>query len=839
DNDGVIEATLKARTHPGANGEVMLTAALDGDMPPGEDWVIAIHGKAPTAATAAGADPSACLDRAHRPDGRSDGAFALTLIPDAPAFEQPQEMDVVFMLDTSSSRTTSSLAAAARFIQGALEALNADDRFALVMFDVTARVLPGGLQAPREGNIAKALGALKTTLPMGATDVAGAFKAAEEQFARTARANTCIVYIGDAEATYGERAAEAIRKQAERTLAALKAGMYAVLTGPEVTGGAVNVSAWHARTLNALAQLSGGPVVQLTPDVRPADAGRKLVQSLGAPVLRHARLELRGPDGAVMDTTPAIVGGVFMDRALAAFGRYAAAGKATVTLSGTLDGQSYSRSWAIELPGQELANAVVEKLWARSRIGELQAFGDPQAANQAAALAKAHNLLSRNTAFLVLESERLYGDYRIARSRDNKPSADEMRVRMLAGTAVPPAARGLDAADSAAAAQNIRIAAKSTLGTTAAGFPISIGGTMVAVSLQEARVLERPEKLMHGDTILTHRQAFERRLRLSRLIAAERALPFEPETVFPQLWLQALERPPERLQGIFANAESPNVQDAEGLGDEAVWAVVLKQLSTPPTGWRQRNSPPEPVEEQLDRLLNLGKCSQVTLSDDGKTLCVDSHLLAHQILGSLLLAKPPQHYKATGHSEVLRVIITRREAAYPLEAVAPERLSAAWNFLAQLALVERQYQLSEELAGRALEASAAYATNGRPAGVLSHMIRGLAMEMRADYPAASQAYAAMLAGSRPLPKGGHALTYSALVTTMILGENVDGAIAVLERWCAQSYTPEVAGRLGEAYLLRDRRTDAIRAFSIPVEYGQANGADFAAPEDFLKRTPKG
>ena len=115
------------------------------------------------------------------------------------------------------------------------------------------------------------------------------------------------------------------------------------------------------------------------------------------------------------------------------------------------------------------------------------------------------------------------------------------------------------------------------------------------------------------------------------------------------------------------------------------------------------------------------------------------------------------------------------------------------------------------------------------------MILGLTAQMSGDYTEASKHFAATLAGTEPLMKGTHALTYSALVTTMAIGGNIDGAITVLERWCANSYSPEISLRLGEAYQLAHRRDDAIRALSIPVEYGQDCGAEYKLPEDFLKR----
>ena len=839
-----VSATLNPRVQPGANGMFTLSAVIDGEVATPEDWAITLQHKAPQApakapaGAAVAADPNACIFRAFRPDTKSDGAYALTLIPDAPNDGQPKDVDVIFMLDTSSSRSSASMAASCELIRAGIEALNLDDRFALVCFDVTTRVLPGGLQQPFERNVDHAKEMLKTSLPLGATDVAGAFKTVEELFARTARAHTYVIYLGDADASYGETDMDAVRKQAEQSLRALHADMFAVYGGTRKSGD-VNLVQQYARGLEALGKFSGGPVLELTPSLRPSDAGRTLIHSLGAPVLSHAKLEVTTDDGAAIDSSPGIVGGLTLDRAYTTFGRFTKNGSAKVVLSGTLHGEEYRRAWTVEFPKQENANGTIEKLWARARIGQLNASGDRQSADEAMRLALRHGILSQNTAFLVLESEQMYSDYKIAHT-DRRPDAGELRSRMLAGTAMPlESAPGFDPADALTAAQSMRIAAKPPLANSMAGAPIQIGDTKVKLSLQDVKIVERAEKFKAGDAILTHRQAFERRMGLTRLIAAERGLPFEPETVFPKIWLEAIN---SKLSPVntFANNEltTAGKRDDTSLADIRVWTEVQRQPAAAPT-WRSKMAQPDAIEDQVDHLLNTDKPSQIKIADDNSALFVDSHLFAQQILGELLMDNAPQHYKVLGGtSEVMRVISTRRPLTYSLKGIEPLRLSAAYNFLAELALIEHQYDLAGKMAERSIEASEKYTVSGKPVAALSHMILALSAQVSGDYSEASKQYAAMLAGTDPLLKGTHALTYSALVTTMAMGGNADGAVTVLERWCANAYSPEITVRLGEAYQLAHRRDDAIRALSIPVEFGQESGKDYPRPEDFLKKTRK-
>lgn len=874
-----IRATLNPKVKSVDSGATMLSVVLDSEITSPEDWmvtlqtnlpaqndglVIAAKNAAPALSQPNGpaADPNACIFRAHRSDTKVDGSFALTLIPDAPHVEQPKEVDVIFMLDTSSSRSRASMAASCELIRASIETLNLKDRFALVCFDVTTRVLSGGLQEPFERNVDRAMEMLNSSLPMGATDVAGAFKTVEDLFARTARPNTYIVYLGDADASFGVTDKEAVGKKVEHALSALHADIYAVYSGPRanvtvnapvVGNGAavVNVPAnaaanaanapvkgldLHAQGLEALAKLTGGPVVNLSQDVRPADAGRSLIHSLGAPVLSRASLEVTADDGTQLECTPPIAGGITLNSAITAFGRYAKVGKATASLSGMIKGEFYRRAWTVEFPKQELANAAVEKLWARAHIGHLNTTGVAQDNAEAMRLALKYGILSQNTAFLVLESEKLYADYRIARA-GRKLAPNELRSRLLAGTPTPSEAAPGDASAVQLAAQSMRIAEKPQLANSTTGVPVTIGTTKVKCSLQDVKIVERPDRIKAGDPVLSHREALERRIALSRLIAFERGLPFEPETVFPKLWLEALDN--ANAQFLFANNEATTGGKRDDVADDRVWSVVQKQLTAAPASWRSKVQPADPSEEQIDRLQHPDKVSQIKISDDSTAIYLDSHLFAHQILGDLLMDNAPKHYKHNGGpSEVLRVIGTRRALTYSLKGVTPERLCAAWNFLAQLALVEHQPEIAEQFATRAIDVSAQYAASGQPLAALSHMILGVTAQVSGDYKGASKQYAAMLAGTDRLMKGSHGLTYGALVTTMALGGNLDGVISVLERWCSESYSPEIAVRLGEAYLLAHRRDDAIRALSMPLEFGQDNAADFARPEDFLKKTRK-
>ncbi|MCZ7647326.1 MAG: VIT domain-containing protein [Planctomycetota bacterium] len=810
----VVEPTLDAQAKQGVWDDVVLNASLGNGEAPKDDWVVTIRTPATGAQAAQAAE---CQLQAYRPVSGKPGRFALTLTPQAELASIADPVDVLFVVDTSANRRGSEYTAAKRIVYEALRRLRAEDRFALVAFDILARTLDGGWQSPSDDNLEKAGAFLEKLQPMGATDVAGAFRTIEMDLAQGVRERARVVFLGDAEATYGARNAGELKTAVERTLEKLNAEMYAVWTGE-----GLNAPALPGEPLAKLARLSAGPVLRLGRDVDPRLIGERLGSRLGMPVLRDVKVKLELANGSECEFVEPVAGGIAANVSTTLFGVYKLAGEATVKLDAMLGGKPYSRAWKVKLPAVEARNVAVGRLWARAKIGALE--GQPE---EASAVALEHKVLSRNTSFLVLESERMYQDFNISR-----PNKEQQRYDLASRTI----GGGIESTGpaEARAPRERRMELLELRAFNGRGFgaplsgPVDVGGVRVNLSLQGAEVTAIQEA---GGKRLSTAELMERRLGISRQLASARGLPFEAETAFPQLWLSVLDESADgRAEEFRARFGS----------DEAAWKAVAVQPAASPKEWRPSFEAPPAREQQLARLMSPLRRSYADVSADGVKVSLDSHLVAHQILSALLKGPGAHQLHANrGDSEVMRLIKTQNACTYRLEGVAAESRIAAWNFLSQLLLAEGQSKPALELAERALaeEDALRTASDPRPAR-LSRLLAGLACQQRARYEEAAMHYRRMLETSLPLEDAGRDMVYWSLVTTMVEAGDRDGAILVLERWCYETqYRLDLCEELGKFYRQVNRFDDAIRACSTPCEFNPDLGLGIVAPQDFVPAAP--
>ena len=800
-----LSSTLGSAFKPLGNAGAEFLAAFDGRTPPpAYAWDISIQ----SARGARGQDSGAVL-QAHRPNAAKAGAFGITVLPEMFGDKAPEALDVIFLVDTSASRTVAQHAAAARFIEGAVRGLHPHDGFGIVTFDVVARCMPETLVTPGCAQAAPALEWLQNQMPLGATNAAAAFSAVSTFHAQSP-APVKLVFIGEAHSTYGLQKDEEIRAAAEKAIAALGAEFFVVDLDPRA----------DAEPCRAFEGLECRKIVASkdTPEMAGEDFVACLSGRAETPVLRNAKLHLRDRGGALLSCTPRAPCSLAVNTGATFFGKYDAAGPVTVTLTGSWDGRNVSRAWTVNLPELETANPSIPRLWARARIGELQAEQTVQSFAAATELSKASGVLGRRTAFLVLESEEIYRDFQIQRNAGQPLAAAPLRSKFLAGTDLSPEPR------EEVAFGGIRASNPLLLNTARKG-SAEIHGVLLEVSLQEARATGQrnyARKLTHADLV-------ERRLALTRLVAEERGLPFEPETTFTRLWLDALAAPMPAMAQMF-----------DATSASALWKIVDAQKSTPPDRWRSDSTartigqggvtstvPLAADEAQMDRLMETEKKTGIKFLDD-VAVQLDSHLLAHHIFGSLLLGKESGHFNRRGGAgEVARVTNTRRTFVYFLRDASAEKRAAALTFLSQLALVEGQHELAGQLAGRVLTLAA-----GLPGGSAPHaeLVRILSLHLRADLRAAANGYMALLkrdGGSGPLSKP--------LVRTLVECNDMPGVAAAVEGWCrAENYRKDLLALLAETYLVLRRPDDAIRAYSTIVEFNPAMGQNIKTPEDFLK-----
>jgi Ca-activated chloride channel family protein len=108
------------------------------------------------------------------------------------------------------------------------------------------------------------------------------------------------------------------------------------------------------------------------------------------------------------DTTGAVVGKIYRGQQLVLFGRYEGAGTATVTLDARLTGQDKMYRTRFEFPAVDTDNPELERLWALSRIEEIELLVDTglldgnEAGDAIRDLGVGYQLVTDETSMLVL-----------------------------------------------------------------------------------------------------------------------------------------------------------------------------------------------------------------------------------------------------------------------------------------------------------------------------------------------------------------------------------------------------------------------------------------------------
>jgi hypothetical protein len=291
-----------------------------------------------------------------------------------------------------------------------LDDLRPGDRFTLVLGDVRASAMAGGLRAGGPDEKAAALAWLDANEPDGASDL-GRLLIAAGVAARDARASglePVVVYLGDATPTWGETRAAQLGRIATESLG--RSALHLMLLGKSTDDA----------TARALVEAAHGRLSRPKTEVDAKVAAEKV--KTAALARRIDDVRLLAADGADVPLPPpaTIYEGDDVDLSL-----FVPRGVdlPSPRLAGTVEGRPFVR--AIPLAHAIVARDVARR-WATSKIELLERDGDANK-DQIIQVSLAQGVMSRFTSLLVLESEEAYEKMQIARKA--RPSdATEARV---------------------------------------------------------------------------------------------------------------------------------------------------------------------------------------------------------------------------------------------------------------------------------------------------------------------------------------------------------------------------------------------------------------------------
>lgn len=344
-------------------------------------------------------DPLAAGLLAYRESGE-DGTFMLTLTPrvvDEAAKAAPK--DVVFVLDRSGSMSDDGkMEQAKKALQYCVSRLGANDRFGIVDFATDWNALEEHLLDGTAENKVRAKRYIDNLDAAGGTNIEAALDQGLKLLAHSDGRVPMLFFLTDGVPTVGQTDVGAILSKTASANATVKARLFNFGVGSDV----------NTLLLDKLADGGRGARDYVAPGEDIETKVGALYQKVARPALTDVRIEWQGAD--VADVYPRPIPDLFHGSELTLYGRYKAAGKGTLVVTGKSGGRDLRFEYPLDLPAANTSNSFLPRLWAGQKIAhELDALrlsGHPADAESVASivkLAKKYGIVTPYTSFLVTE----------------------------------------------------------------------------------------------------------------------------------------------------------------------------------------------------------------------------------------------------------------------------------------------------------------------------------------------------------------------------------------------------------------------------------------------------
>ncbi len=366
-------------------------------------------------APAAASEQLSFLDR--------DGQAYVSTVLEIPnlALRPPEGVEWSFVLDRSHGVTTELWQLQRGLLEVAIARMAAEDRFTVLACDTDCDVLEGGLREAR--NLQGVEAFLNAQILSGASDLSEMLHDGREALSKS-RPGTerVVVLLSDGVPTSGRLATDELVDQARRELDDIRIEAVAL-------GGRADVT-----VLDALVRTTGGDLLIADPSDDLDVVARELALRARVPAARDLEWDL--PPGLV-DVHPKQL------PAIRSGDQIMLVGKMTRPIDGTIGiRRRGSEANLISFPIQVDASAKssadrsahLPRTWAQEEIRWLTATQGVAAREQIIALSRAHNVISRWTALLVLENDAMYREFGVKRTSESTTGWNG-EIAATAGTA--------------------------------------------------------------------------------------------------------------------------------------------------------------------------------------------------------------------------------------------------------------------------------------------------------------------------------------------------------------------------------------------------------------------
>lgn len=352
-----------------------------------------------------------------RPQGE-DGYFALTLTAGKDLERPEQGADYVFVLDVSGSMASGGkLGMSRRSIEAFVNALQPEDRFELITFNVRSTLLFDRLIPADAAAQQRAQEFLAGQEGRGGTHLRPALAAAYRYGEADRTLNVVVLSDGMTEQGERQELMELIRTRPAN------ARVFCVGVGNDV----------ERPLLRRVAEEAGGFAAFVS---QQDDFGRQAAafrRKVARPSATDVKLEFDGVE--VYDVEPKALPNLYHGMPLRVYGRFRGGEKARVAMHATVAGREFRRDfdWAIDA-GE--GDSRIERMWAWHRIERLRHL-EPAPIDEIVRLGEGYSIATEWTSFLVLENDGEYQRWQIERRNSRRmprdtARADELRTQLTA-----------------------------------------------------------------------------------------------------------------------------------------------------------------------------------------------------------------------------------------------------------------------------------------------------------------------------------------------------------------------------------------------------------------------
>ncbi|MEW4565084.1 VIT domain-containing protein [Bremerella sp. JC770] len=340
----------------------------------------------------------------YRPDKNEEGFFLMLASP-PPRDEMAEAVKktVLFVVDRSGSMSGEKMDQAREAAKYVLNHLNEKDLFNIIAYDSDVESFRPELQSADKKSVTEAIGFVDGLYAGGSTNINGALTSAMKMVQDDDR--PCyILFLSDGRPTHGETNEMKIVENAKSNNSH-DARMINFGVGFDV----------NSRLMDRLSREIKGQSQYVRPDEDLEEHVARLYRKINAPVMTNVKIKFDLEDGGqnfVNRLLPKEVVDLFEGEQLVQVGRYKKAGKAKITITGTVNGEKQKFDFPAEFVknSNDQSNAFVEKLWAIRRIGEIIDEMDLHGKNdelmtELVTLSTDHGILTPYTSFLADENQ--------------------------------------------------------------------------------------------------------------------------------------------------------------------------------------------------------------------------------------------------------------------------------------------------------------------------------------------------------------------------------------------------------------------------------------------------